>query len=144
MEAGRAYPARRLSRPLTLATLRAMELRSTYPLDNALYLWEEGFRRLRGALADPETSYATGRAVRAIDDELRRRLGPTFQATQLAALYGEGTDWCMDAVRRVVPFESVDMDPSTVVDGAFFEHLRNATDWAGGRLQVDEDVIPDR
>ena len=37
--------------------------------------------------------------VDAVRDELRRRIGPTFTASELADLYGAGTDWALEAVR---------------------------------------------
>ncbi|MSO41930.1 MAG: hypothetical protein EXQ70_08610 [Solirubrobacterales bacterium] len=102
-----------------------------YPLDNALYQWEEGDRRLRELSADPRLGGRLRRAVDAIRDELRRRIGPTFTSADLAELYGRGTDWCLEAAMRSA---SVDFDPQAVIDGAFHEYLRGATDYAGGRL----------
>jgi len=105
-----------------------------YPLDNALYQWEEGDRRLRELSRDRRMAARLHRAVDAIRDELRRRVGATFTAAQLAELYAQGTDWCLEAARWAMPIEAVDLDPQAVVDGAFFLHLRGATDYAGGRL----------
>jgi hypothetical protein len=110
----------------------------SYPLDNALYQWEEGHRRLREQTQDPRAGRRLWRAVDAVRDELRRRIGPTFTASELAALYGEGTDWALDAVRWVMPEEAADLDPQAVCDGAFFLYLRGATDYAGGRLVPSE------
>ncbi len=105
-----------------------------YPLDNALYLWEEGDRRLRELCSDPRSVRRLQRAVDSVRDELRRRIGPTFSAAELAGLYGEGTDWALDAVRWSMPEEAAELDPQAVVDGAFFAYLRGASDFAGGRL----------
>ena len=105
-----------------------------YPLDNAIYLWEEGDRRLRELSSDPRDGRRLARAVEAVRDELRRRIGPTFTAAELAALYGEGTDWALEAIRWVMPEDGADLDPQAVVDGAFFAYLRGATDFAGGKL----------
>jgi hypothetical protein len=105
-----------------------------YPIDNALYQWEEGERRLRELSADPRSAPRLSRAVEAVRDELRRRIGPTFTAEELASLYGEGTDWALDAVRWAMPEEAADLDPQAVVDGAFFLYLRGARDYSGGRL----------
>ncbi|MDP9189803.1 MAG: hypothetical protein M3O25_11185, partial [Actinomycetota bacterium] len=62
-----------------------------YPLDNALYQWEEGYRRMREASEDPRRGGSVIRAVDAIRDELRRRIGATFTASELAELYAQGT-----------------------------------------------------
>jgi hypothetical protein len=109
-----------------------------YPVDNALFQWEEGANRLREMSHEPRLARITTRAVDAIRDELRRRIGPTFTAQQLAELYGRGTDWCLEAARNAAPMEAVDLDPQAIVDGAFFLYLRGATDYSGGRLVADE------
>jgi hypothetical protein len=105
-----------------------------YPLDNALFQWEEGERRLRDLPGDRRAAARVHRAVDAIRDELRRRIGATFTAADLAALYAEGTDWCLEAARRALPEHAADLDPQAIVDGAFYLHLRGATDYSGGRL----------
>jgi hypothetical protein len=109
-----------------------------YPLDNALFQWEEGANRLRETSQDPRLARMTNRAVDAIRDELRRRIGPTFTAQQLAELYARGTDWCLEAARNAAPMEAVDLDPQAIVDGAFYLYLRGATDYSGGRLTADQ------
>jgi hypothetical protein len=110
-----------------------------YPLDNALFQWEEGSRRLREMDAEPRTARTARRAVEAIREELRRRIGPTFSAQELADLYGRGTDWCLEAARRAAPMAAVDLDPQAIVDGAFFEYLRGAYDYSGGRVRTEQD-----
>lgn len=105
-----------------------------YPLDNAIYQWEEGDRRLRELSAEPRMARSLLRATDAVREELRRRIGPTFTAAELAALYGKGTDWALEAIRWVMPEEAADLDPQAVVDGAFFAYLRGASDYSGGRL----------
>ena len=105
-----------------------------YPLDNALYQWEEGYRRLRELSEDPRGARRLNRAVDAIRDELRRRIGATFTGAELADLYGRGTDWCLEAARLAAPLEAAELDPQAITDGAFYLHLRGATDYAGGRL----------
>lgn len=105
-----------------------------YPLENALYQWEEGNRRLQELNREPRTGARVRRATEAIRDELRRRIGATFTATELADLYAEGTDWCLEAARWAMPEEAADLDPQAIVDGAFYLHLRGATNYSGGRL----------
>lgn len=106
----------------------------SYPLANALYQWEDGYARYREAAADPRTGNSVVRAVEAIRDELRRRIGATFTAAQLADLYAQGTDWCLEAARWALPEQAADLDPQALVDGAFYLQLRGATDYSGGRL----------
>ncbi len=105
-----------------------------YPLDNALFQWEEGARRLRDLSGDPRAARNARRTVDAIRDELRRRIGPTFTAQELADLYAQGTDWALEAARNAAPMAAVDLDPQAIVDGAFNEYLRGAKDYSGGRV----------
>lgn len=55
----------------------------SYPLENALFQWEEGWRSLQ-AIDDPRGRRLADRVIEAIRDELRRRIGPTFSAAELA------------------------------------------------------------
>jgi hypothetical protein len=109
-----------------------------YPLDNALFQWEEGATRLRELSREPRSARSAARAIEAIRDELRRRIGPTFSAQELAELYARGTDWCLEAARRAAPMEAVDLDTQAIVDGAFWLYLRGAKDYSGGRVKAEE------
>jgi hypothetical protein len=94
----------------------------SYALENALFQWQEGQRRVRGE-SDLE------RAADAVVDELRRRLGSTFTLGELADFYGGGTDWATDLAAR----KAGSADATTVVDAAFSRYAREAADYAGGR-----------
>lgn len=102
----------------------------TYPLENALFQWEEGWRNLQ-AIEDARERRQTDRVVAAVQDELRRRIGSTFAATELAELYGRGTDWCLQVATDVAP--GLIGDSRSLADAAFWLYLRGATDFAGGR-----------
>lgn len=102
----------------------------SYPLENALFQWEEGWRQLQ-AVEDPRARRLADRVVDAIREELRRRIGPTFAAAELAELYGRGTDWCLQAAIDVAP--AAEGDAQSLADAAFWIYLRGATDFAGGR-----------
>jgi hypothetical protein len=104
-----------------------------YPLENALFQWEEGMRALR-AIEDPRERRQADRVVAAIQDELRRRIGPTFAASELAELYGRGTDWCLQVAMDAAP--GLTGDARSLADAAFWLYLRGATDFAGGRELV--------
>jgi hypothetical protein len=110
-----------------------------YPLDNALFQWEQGENRLRELSAQPRQARAAARAVNAIRDELRRRIGPTFSAQELAELYARGTDWALEAARHAAPMEAVDLDTEAIIDGAFSQYLRGAYDYSGGRVLPNEE-----
>jgi len=102
----------------------------TYPLENALFQWEEGWRTLQ-AIEDARERRQADRIVAAVQDELRRRIGSTFAAAELAELYGRGTDWCLQVAMDAAPAPAG--DPRALADAAFWLYLRGATDFAGGR-----------
>jgi len=102
----------------------------SYPLENALFQWEEGYRELQ-ALQDPRTRRLADRLIEAIRDELRRRIGVTFTAAELADLYGRGTDWCLQVAIDVAP--AAESDAQSLADAAFWLYLRSAGDFAGGK-----------
>ena len=101
-----------------------------YPLANAMFQWEEGARELAG-IEDPRRRRLADRVVSAVRVELRRRIGPTFTADELASLYGEGTDWAQQVAIDVAP--SAADDAQMLADAAFWIYLRGAGDYAGGR-----------
>ena len=105
----------------------------SYSLENALFQWEQGWRELQ-ALDDPRARRLADRVIDAIRDQLRRRIGPTFSAAELADLYGEGTDWAQQVALDVAP--TTQPDAQSLADAAFWAYLRGATDFAGGRQLV--------
>ncbi len=105
----------------------------SYPLANALFQWEEGYRALQ-AIDDPRERRLADRVVDVVREELRRRIGPTFTAAELADLYGAGTDWCLQVAIDVAP--AAEGDAQSLADAAFWLYLRGAGDFAGGRQLV--------
>src|ERR1700760_4980170 len=101
-----------------------------YPLATALYQWEEGAREL-ASIDDPRERRLADRVIDAIRVELRRRIGPTFSAEELADLYGEGPDWAQQIAIDVAPAAAD--DAQSLADAAFWAYLRNAGNYAGGR-----------
>jgi hypothetical protein len=100
-----------------------------YTLENALFQWQEGERRLGEA---PEPSRAElERVAGVVLDELRRRLGSTFVLDELASYYGEGTDWATELADR----HGAGSDSVAVVDAAFARYAREASNYAGGRAR---------
>jgi hypothetical protein len=100
--------------------------------ENAIYQWRQGERRL--TQAPPERSVQLERVTAALVTELRRRLGGRFSSQELVALYGTGTAWCLQVAMTVAPEDPWAWDASVVVDAAFGRYLREAADYAGGRL----------
>jgi hypothetical protein len=101
-----------------------------YPLENALFQWESGKRRL-DEIEGPRERRLADRVVEAIREELRRRIGPTFAAADLADLYGQGTDWAQQLAFDAAP--AIEGEAGSLTDAAFWLYLRSATDFAGGR-----------
>jgi hypothetical protein len=98
-----------------------------YAVENALFQWREGERRLAETRSEREHARLES-AVDAVVDELRRRLGSSFLVEELADLYGGGTDWAGElAARRAAGIEA-----PHVVDAAFARYAREASNYAGG------------
>jgi hypothetical protein len=99
----------------------------SYAVENALYQWREGERRLAEA---PEPAQADlDEAAESVIEELRRRLGSSFVVEELTQLYGADTDWALELARRA----GAGSDTASVVDAAFGRYVREAKDYAGGR-----------
>ena len=110
----------------------------SYPVDNALFEWEEGHRRLQ-ALSDSPRRYAwANRVIEVIRDDLRRRVGATFTVAELADVYGAGTGWVLEIANRMDPEGTISWDPQLLAGAAFHLHLRGAKDGAGGRYLAVE------
>jgi hypothetical protein len=92
-----------------------------YAVENALFQWEEGERRVR-------ESPGLERAAYLVLDELRRRLGGSFSIGELAGYYAESTDWAVELAQTRAPAAQA----SDVVDAAFGRYAREARDFAGG------------
>jgi hypothetical protein len=98
----------------------------SYALENALFQWEEGERRLREA--DGPRRPALERAAALVLDELRRRLGSRFRLEELSELYAGSPDWASEVARRAF----AGTESSWVVDAAFARYAREASDYGGG------------
>jgi hypothetical protein len=98
-----------------------------YPVDNALFQWEDGWRALQALEGDRRELRSAEAVVEGIRDELRLRIGATFTVAALADLYGEGTDWCLAIAREIAPRA----DGRALADAAFWLHRRGAADFAG-------------
>jgi len=103
--------------------------------ETSIEQWRDGERRLAEAPPDQQTRLE--RVTRAIEAELRRRLGGAFTAEELAELYErEGTGWCVDLAVTDAPEQPYAWDARVVADAAFARYLRGAVDFAGGRRRV--------
>ena len=102
--------------------------------ENAIYQWQQGERRLQRAPL--ERVQLLERVIESIVAELRRRLGGRFSAAELVELYGEGTGWCLQVAMKVAPEDPWAWEAGLVADAAFARYLREASDYAGGRLEI--------
>jgi hypothetical protein len=100
--------------------------------DNAIYQWQQGERRLSQAPA--ERRPLLQRITDTLVVELRKRLGGRFSAEELAELYGRGTAWGLQLAMDLAPEDPWAWDSGIVIDAAFARYVREATDYAGGRL----------
>jgi len=102
-------------------------------LQTAVFQWEEGYARVQATRSDPQRHRALARAVAAVQDELRKRLGSRFTVGELVALYRESGDSLSDAGMAAVPAGEDLSDVSAAGDAAFYLYMREASDFAGGR-----------
>ncbi|MEA2298852.1 MAG: hypothetical protein QOF77_1788 [Solirubrobacteraceae bacterium] len=100
-------------------------------LETALHRWQDGERSLRDA--PPERRVTLEAVCEHIYRELRRRLGGSFSARELVELYESGVDWYLQLAATAAP-ESPWAWDARVADAAFHRYLREAYDYAGGRL----------
>jgi hypothetical protein len=100
-----------------------------YALENALYQWRDGNRRL-AQVSEPARA-DLDRAADVVVEELRKRLGSTFLLEELADLYAHGTDWATELAGR----HAAGTDAAAVVDAAFARYAREASNFAGGRAR---------
>jgi hypothetical protein len=104
--------------------------------ESAIYQWHQGERRLK--VAPPERVSLLERVTGALVAELRRRLGGRFSSAELAALYAHDTAWCLPLAMKIAPEDPWAWDAGVVVDAAFARYLREAADYAGGKLEPAE------
>ena len=104
--------------------------------ENAIYQWRQGERRLEAA--PPERISLLQRVTDALVAELRRRLGGRFSSAELATLYAQDTAWCLPLAMKIAPDDPWAWDAGVVVDAAFARYLREAADYAGGKLELAE------
>ena len=98
----------------------------SYALENALFQWEEGERRLREA-GEPRRAVLE-RAVKVVLDELRRRLGSRFMLAELTELYAGSSDWASEVARSTF----AGTESTWAIDAAFARYAREAADYRGG------------
>lgn len=100
--------------------------------DTLIFDWRGGEERIDAA--PPGRQPTLHDVADAIVAELRRRLGGAFTVEELVELHGRGTDWTLEVAQAAAPDAPWAWEASLVTDAAFGRYLREATDYAGGRL----------
>jgi hypothetical protein len=100
-------------------------------LETTLHRWQDGERSVREAPSErrPVLEFVCERIV----SELRRRLGGSFSSLELVELYEAGPAWVLPLAASLAPEDPWAWE-ATVADAAFHRYLRDAHDYAGGRL----------
>jgi hypothetical protein len=101
-------------------------------LETSVHRWQDGDRSIRQAPADRRRILEF--VCEQIVAELRRRLGGSFSAAELVEFYEAGTTWILPLAASLAPDAPWAWE-ATVGDAAFHRYLRDAHDYAGGRLE---------
>jgi hypothetical protein len=78
--------------------------------------------------APPAVVAGRRRIMAAVHDELRRRLGMTFNLVELARVYDAAPGWYLDLAARTAPKVPDAWDPAVTLDAAFAVYARQASD----------------
>jgi hypothetical protein len=100
-------------------------------LETSVHRWQDGERSVRDA--PPERRPVLDFVCERILAELRRRLGGSFSSAELVDFYEAGTAWILPLAASIAPDAPWAWE-ATVADAAFNRYLRDAYDYAGGRL----------
>ncbi len=99
----------------------------SYAVENALYQWREGERRIANARRSPPRPTSTRRPT----SSWRRCAAGSARAswwTSSPTSTRRDTDWALELARR----NAAGTDAASVVDAAFARYVREAKDFAGG------------
>lgn len=91
--------------------------------------WEEAHRRLAEVERDPRAAEGVRLQLRAVTEELRKRVGSTFTLRELAAEYARSDVWTRDALEAGTPFPGWLSSFSVVEGAAFHRYSRGAVDY---------------
>jgi hypothetical protein len=91
--------------------------------------WEDGYRRLEAARADPQQYRRLLEQVEVLTDELRRRVGSTFTLAELGRAYREAERWSRTAIEARAPRSGWATTVALAEDAAFHLYQRGAVDY---------------
>lgn len=98
-------------------------------VESARHDWAEAHRRLREFARDPAREERLLLELEAVTDELRRRIGATFDLRELADEYRRADDWARDAITNRVPGSTAPSSLAVVEGAAFHLYSRGALDY---------------
>ena len=91
--------------------------------------WERAYRDLELQKRNPRRYRQLLRAVEAVTQALRARVGQTYTMQQLASSYADVERWGRDAVGEHAPYDGWARDLALVEDAAFHDYARGALDF---------------
>lgn len=101
----------------------------TADVESARRDWEDAYRRLEEASRDPARADGLRVQLRAVTEELRKRVGSTFTVGELAAEYRRAEGWTRDAV-AADQLGPQWLSTLAIVEGAAFKlYARGAVDY---------------
>jgi hypothetical protein len=98
-------------------------------LDTVRSDWERAYRDVEVERRNPRRYRQLLRAVEAVTQALRARVGQTYTLQQLANAYGDVERWGRDAVAEHAQYEGWARDLALVEDAAFHDYARGALDF---------------
>ncbi len=94
----------------------------------AMSEWMDGQRRMAELDLPRSRRAVLETVVDEIVDELRRRIGSTFNLDELASAYEDAAAWCLDVAQRTTGHTWA-YDLAVVQDAAFAHFARQAVDF---------------
>ena len=91
--------------------------------------WERAYRDLELQKRNPRRYRQLLRAVEAVTQALRARVGQTYSMQELANAYSDVERWGRDAVDEHAPYDGWARDLALVEDAAFHDYARGALDF---------------
>jgi hypothetical protein len=91
--------------------------------------WERAYREIEQQKRNPRRYRQLLRAVDAVTEALRARVGQTYSLEQLAGAYRDVESWGRHAVGEHAPYDGWARDLVLVEDAAFHTYARGALDF---------------
>ena len=103
--------------------------RVTVDLESARRDWEDGYRKVEAASADPVQAERLRDQLDVVSAELRRRVGSTFTLAEVAAAYAGAERWAPLVIEEGAATHGWSQSVAMVTDAAFRTFARGAVDY---------------